>query len=100
MRRLLSLSLIGSVALTTVAFAGGPAYAGAPSAAAVAAADPHDHEYGFQGEGPARIADKDARSGFLSPNSAQQAAVRALGASASWNAFGTPAGGETPTPSR
>jgi extracellular elastinolytic metalloproteinase len=48
-------------------------------------------EYGFQGEGEARVRDVDAREGRVLPSRAQEERARALGATAvSWNDFGTP----------
>lgn len=47
-------------------------------------------EYGFQGEGGGYISDADLRAGGRAPTAAQSDAVAALGARATWNAFGTP----------
>jgi extracellular elastinolytic metalloproteinase len=48
-------------------------------------------EYGYQGEGEARIRDVDARVGTLQPTSAQTAMAARLGATGvRWNDFGTP----------
>ncbi len=48
-------------------------------------------EYGFQGEGEARVQNVDRRAGRLEPTEAQLAAVEGLGATgARFNAFGTP----------
>ena len=52
---------------------------------------PSFEEYGFQGEGEARIRDIDARQGRIAPTAAQQATAERLGAlSVTWNPYGTP----------
>jgi len=63
----------------------------APLASASATgAGPAWEDYGFQGEGEARVRDVDVRDGRVAPSAAQQAAVAGLDARARWNAFGTP----------
>jgi extracellular elastinolytic metalloproteinase len=48
-------------------------------------------DYGFQGEGHARVDDVDHRSGRVAATAAQQAAAQRLGADGPrWNAFGSP----------
>jgi extracellular elastinolytic metalloproteinase len=48
-------------------------------------------EYGFQGEGEARVQNSDARKGNIAPTAEQLTAARDLGATAArFNAFGTP----------
>ena len=74
-------------ALATGALAAGAAFGGGASAAA---APPDPLAYGFQGEGGLLKKDADRRVGVVTPTAAQQAAVRALGARAVWNALGSP----------
>ena len=72
-------------------FAAGALAAGAALSPSASAAAPYDPlAYGFQGEGGLFEQDTDARVGVLAPSAAQQAAVRALGARAEWNALGSP----------
>jgi extracellular elastinolytic metalloproteinase len=52
-------------------------------ASALAVAQVHEHDDGLR--------DYDARSGAIAPTGAQRAAVKRLGAAATWNRFGTPA---------
>jgi extracellular elastinolytic metalloproteinase len=59
-----------------------------PSATAAPTVDPLG--YGFQGEGGLDAETADLRAGLVAPTAAQRAAVEALGARATWNAFGTP----------
>ena len=47
-------------------------------------------EYGFQGEGDARIGDVDHRTARIAPADAQVALAERLGAEVRWNSFGTP----------
>jgi extracellular elastinolytic metalloproteinase len=48
-------------------------------------------DYGFQGEGHARVQDLDVRGGSVAPSAEQLRQAQALGAtSIRWNAFGTP----------
>ena len=48
-------------------------------------------EYGFQGEGEARLPDLDARAGVVAATASQTSLAAGLGATAvRWNAFGTP----------
>ncbi len=72
--------------LAAAALAAGAAYG--PTASAQSTVDPL--AYGFQGEGGLFEQDLDARTGTLAPSSAQQSAVRALGARAVWNPLGSP----------
>jgi extracellular elastinolytic metalloproteinase len=52
---------------------------------------PQFDDYGFQGEGEARIQNADTRRGVVAPTAEQLSAAQALGASAArFNAFGTP----------
>lgn len=72
-------------------FAAGALAAGAALSPSASAATPYDPlAYGFQGEGGLFEQDLDARVGTVAPSRAQQAAVRALGARAEWNALGSP----------
>ncbi len=51
---------------------------------------PSFEDYGFQGEGHARVQNLDARDGTVAPTSQQRSIARALGAKVRFNAFGTP----------
>jgi extracellular elastinolytic metalloproteinase len=62
-----------------------------PAVSSTPAAGVQWSDYGFQGEGHARVDDVDTRSGRVAPTAGQQAAADRLGATgARWNAFGTP----------
>jgi extracellular elastinolytic metalloproteinase len=83
----------GSVRLTVVAAAAvGLVVASLPASGQVTPlAGPDWHDYGFQGEGHARVDNLDARRGRLDPTADQVALAERLGATvARWNEFGTP----------
>jgi extracellular elastinolytic metalloproteinase len=85
-RRRRSPALLAGAAVAGLVATALPAVGSSPPSAGVLWED-----YGFQGEGHARVQDVDARAGRVAPSADQVRRAQELGATSTrWNAFGTP----------